>query len=204
MYLTQNFKKIAVVAFASTLLSASNVVLADKHENNQTVESSVVNTDSSRYALNRSEALLLMNIKADDAVKDKVNFVHLENVYTGQTYRLKMRSGTHMLKIQAGVYKADLARLSHQLDANKAMVSKGSTQISLVPQSVSFAGTWEFSGQGQDASLTIDSSNNPAAAVAKKYPVVAQYPLRSVKKGQVQMVALEWPANDDEMLSFSN
>lgn len=158
-----------------------------------------------RYELNRSDTLLLLNIDANDQVQEQANFLHLENVYTGQTYRLKMRNGTHLLKLEAGVYRADLDRLNRQLFSSdgQRISASGNAEMTLMPQSVNFAGTWHFESDKKSGSLDISNNNNPAVAVAKKYPVVAGYPLRSVNKNGAKMIAMEWPFNEEEMLSLA-
>ena len=199
-------RKLGVSLLLSTPLLFSTVATNAEAGTTKAADASMeAEKQAQRYELNRSDTLLLMNIDAEDQIQEKVNFLHLENIYTGQTYRLKMRSGTHLLKLEAGVYKADLERMNRQMfssDKNQ-MVSSSNTEITLMPQSVNFAGTWKFSGNKKSASLEINNSNNPAVAVAKKYPIIAGYPLRSIKKNSSQMVALEWPFNEDEMLSLT-
>ena len=192
-------RKVGISLLLATPLLFCSVATQAQDANNESAGEA-----SPRYELNRSDTLLLMNIEADESVKGNANFLHLENVYTGQTYRLKMRSGTHLLKMEAGVYRADLDRLNKQLnrESKNGLASNRKTEITLMPQSVNFAGTWHFEKDKKSASLTIDNSNNPAVAVAKKYPVLANYPLRAIKKNNSQMAALDWPFSEDEMLSL--
>ena len=199
LFTSQNLKTarklVAFLALATPLMLSS---VATKAASDQ-------GSDSSRYELSRSDTLLLLNIDADSPVQENVNFLHLENVYTGQTYRLKMRSGTHLLKMEAGVYRADLERMGQQFysQSNKAIDSASTTEITLMPQSVNFAGTWHFEADNaKSASLTIKNSNNPAVAVAKKYPVLANYQLRTIKGNSSQLASIEWPFTTEEMLSL--
>ena len=164
---------------------------------------------SPRYELSRSESLLMMNIEADEWLTSKANYMHLENVFTGQTYRVKLRSGTHLLKVEAGVYKADFDRLNSRLFAEKTLQGAGirtpnKTELTLMPQTVNFGGTWSFSQSGDNGSLVISDKNNPSFAVAKRYPVIAQYPLHSNKGGSTRLVAKDWPAEARELVSFRN
>lgn len=191
-------KLVVSLALATPLMLSSVATQAASADSEES-------SDSSRYELSRSDTMLLLNIDADIPVQENVNFLHLENVYTGQTYRLKMRSGTHLLKMEAGVYRADLERMGQQFysDSNKVIDSSSTTEITLMPQSVNFAGTWHFEADGgKSASLTIENSNNPAVAVAKKYPVLANYQLRTIKGNSSQLASIEWPFTTEEMLSL--
>ena len=166
-------------------------------------------SNSHRYELSRSESLLMMNIDVADSFTEKANYLHLENVFTGQTYRVKLRTGTHLVKVEAGVYRADFDRLNDRLFAEKAQSGAAidvprNTELTLMPQTANFAGSWVFTDEGRYGSLAVKNINNPAVAIAKRYPIIGNYPLQSTIGDSTRMVAMDWPLEVQEVVGFRN
>lgn len=164
---------------------------------------------SHRYELSRSESLLMLNIDVADSFAEKANYLHLENVFTGQTYRVKLRTGTHLVKVEAGVYKPDFDRLNNRLFAEKTLSGAAidvplNTELTLMPQTANFAGSWVFSEEGAHGTLAVKNLNNPAVAIAKRYPIIGNYPLQSTIGDSTRMVAMDWPLEVQEVVSFRN
>lgn len=196
---------VAMLAFAVNP-SLANDAGFDGDSKQPSARSAEKNADN-RYELNRSESILLINLDIDGELMAKADYLHFENVFTGQTYRVKMRSGTHLLKVDAGVYRADLTRLNQRLYGRTVTDGSGvelpsTADLTLMPQTINFAGSWSFTSQDDLSDLTISDERNPAFAIAQKYPQISKYPLRANAGASTKLVAFDWPLESREVVSF--
>lgn len=197
----------ALIGVSASVLPLSSSALQANDAETASAQTLQAESVAHRYELSRSESILTMNIEIDEETFAKANYLHLENVFTGQTYRVKMRNGTHLLKVEAGVYRADFERLNSRLFGDKA--AKGAsietpsmTEITLRPQTVNFVGTWSFADNGDFGQLTIGAENNPSFALAKRYPVMSKYQLQSAIGNSTKLVAKQWPLDSRELVGF--
>ncbi len=204
------FTRGALTSIAIAALFTGNAQAAsDKSGQSASTEAALAQANSAdeRYTLSRGESILLINLDVQGELMAKADYLHFENVFTGQTYRVKMRSGTHLLKVDAGVYRADINRLNQRVygltnTGGAGIELPAGADLTLLPQTVNFAGSWAFSSDEENSDLSISDARNPAFAIAQKYPQISQYPLRANIGESTRLVAFDWPLDSREIVSF--